>query len=63
MFKDKTSKDKKRKRKWKSFEGEEIPLLVKKKSKKMDEEEESIQRPKEKDDYVLRKLFKKTGNF
>ncbi|KAJ7324478.1 hypothetical protein JRQ81_017498 [Phrynocephalus forsythii] len=44
------------------FEGERIPHLVKqKKCRKEDTEEEEEKGPKKNDDYVLEKLFKKSG--
>lgn len=45
------------------FEGERIPHLVKQKRYRKEGSEEKELDPKKNDDYVLEKLFKKTGNF
>lgn len=55
-------KSKKKHHKDAKFEGERIPHLVKQKRYKEDSEEKELD-PKKNDDYVLEKLFKKTGNF
>lgn len=56
-------KSKKKHHKDAKFEGERIPHLVKQKRYKKEDSEEKELDPKKNDDYVLEKLFKKTGNF
>lgn len=54
-------KSKKKHHKDAKFEGERIPHLVKQKRYKKEDSEEKELDPKKNDDYVLEKLFKKTG--
>lgn len=56
-------KSKKKHHKDAKFEGERIPHLVKQKRYRKEDSEEKELDPKKNDDYVLEKLFKKTGNF
>uniref|UniRef100_A0A8C3LJ74 ERCC excision repair 6, chromatin remodeling factor n=1 Tax=Chrysolophus pictus TaxID=9089 RepID=A0A8C3LJ74_CHRPC len=54
-------KSKKKHHKDAKFEGERIPHLVKQKRYRKEDSEEKELDPKKNDDYVLEKLFKKTG--
>ncbi|XP_021254478.1 DNA excision repair protein ERCC-6 isoform X2 [Numida meleagris] len=54
-------KSKKKHHKDAKFEGERIPHLVKQKRYRKEDSEEKEEDPKKNDDYVLEKLFKKTG--
>lgn len=55
-------KSKKKHHKDAKFEGERIPHLVKQKRYRKEDSEEKEEDPKKNDDYVLEKLFKKSGN-
>ncbi|KFZ62302.1 DNA excision repair protein ERCC-6 [Podiceps cristatus] len=63
MLSHKTSKDKSKKKHHKDakFEGERIPHLVKQKRYRKENSEEKEEDSKKNDDYVLKKLFKKSG--
>ncbi|KFP07189.1 DNA excision repair protein ERCC-6 [Calypte anna] len=54
-------KSKKKHHKGARFEGEHIPYLVKKKRHRKENSEEKEENSKKNDDYVLEKLFKKSG--
>uniref|UniRef100_A0A493TYK8 ERCC excision repair 6, chromatin remodeling factor n=1 Tax=Anas platyrhynchos platyrhynchos TaxID=8840 RepID=A0A493TYK8_ANAPP len=54
-------KSKKKHHKDAKFEGERIPHLVKQKRYRKEDSEEKEEDPKKNDDYVLEKLFKKSG--
>lgn len=45
------------------FEGVPVPHLVKQRKYQKEDCEEGLREPKKSDDYVLEKLFKKSGNF
>lgn len=64
MLSHKSHKDKSKKKHHKDakFEGERIPHLVKQKQYRKEDSEEKEEDSKKNDDYVLEKLFRKSGN-